>query len=241
MLSGQLRSAVIIWLVTVLSFTTPQAQVEGNAPTGVITDRLSSKELERWRRIERLIYTTDAEGQILHPILFALWTWLKSSGHTIHLEIQIAKTSLTGAAGVFRLERFDPSGRRHIASIKLYLNNIDYAFVGSETRRPDGVIPFDGLYKEERYAEVLGHELAHAIDILPNLERARQVEELVEQTNELLRSRYQRKGGKLIFEEGMEQRIANRDSFLQQLETTSEMVEALVWRELRTGQSKRAR
>src|SRR5262249_8685604 len=181
MLSCRRQSAVIIWIVATLICSTAYAQVERPCLTpaaGILTDRLSTKQFERWRKIERIVFAADAEGRILHPILRALWEEVKASGHMIYLELSETQDSFSGTAGVFRLERFDPTGQHHIAVIRLYLNTIDHAYVGPDAKRPDGLIPLEGLGREERYAEVLGHELAHAVDILSNLERARLVEEL---------------------------------------------------------------
>jgi hypothetical protein len=111
MLFGQLRSAVIILIVTALNFSTAQAQVERPCQTragGILTERLSAKQLELWRKIERLVFAVDAEGRFLHPVLHALWKRVETSGHTIYL--QISESALSSSAGVFRLEKFDPTG-----------------------------------------------------------------------------------------------------------------------------------
>lgn len=113
-------------------------------------------------------------------------------------------------AGLFRLEKYDPTGQHHIAVIELRPRVIDRTRVGSEVQRPDGLIPFEGLGKEERYAEVLGHELAHAADILLNPELARQVEEQVEQTNALLLASRRRRDITFFAGTEMNQRIEIR-------------------------------
>ena len=126
-----------------------------------------------------------------------------------------------------------------MAVIGLRPRVIDHAYVGPCTKRPDGLIPFEGLGKEERYAEVLGHELAHAADILLNPERARLVEELVVLTNELLLSPRRQRGASFLIGVELNQRIVDRDCLLQRLETYPEMMETQVWRELRTEQQAR--
>jgi hypothetical protein len=194
MLSGQLRSAVIILIITALNFSTAQAQVEPSSRTparGILTERLSPKRLELWRKIERIVFAVDVERQILHPVLHALWELVEMSGHTIYIEIR--ENVLSNVAGLCRMERLDPTGQHHIAVIELNPRAIDRAYVGPDARRSDGLIPFEGLGKVEHYAEVLGHELAHAADILLNRELARQVEELVEPINELLLSSRRRR------------------------------------------------
>jgi hypothetical protein len=204
-----------------------------------LTERLSAKQLELWRKIERLVFAVDAEGRFLHPTLHALWKRMEASGHTIYL--QISENALSSNAGLFRLEKFDPTGQHHIAVIELRPRVIDQAIVGPDVQRPDGLIPFEGLVKEERYAEVLGHELAHAADTLLDLELARQVEELIEQTNEMLLSPRRRPDVTFFVRAEIDQRIKNRDCLLQRLESYAETMEIRVWRELRATQRARNR
>ncbi len=52
--------------------------------------------------------------------------------------------------------------------IRLNLGMIDRALVSELSRRDDGFVPLAGLSKIERYAEVLGHELAHVAELLTN-------------------------------------------------------------------------
>ena len=240
MLNGQLRSAVIILIVTALKFSTAQAQVERPCQTpagGILTERLSAKQLETWRKIERIVFAVDTDGRFLHPVLPALWECVEASGHAVYLEI--SEDTVSSSAGVFRLEKFDPTGQHHLAIIKLRPRVIDQAIVGPEAQRPDGLIPFEGLVKEERYAEVLGHELAHAADTLLDPEMARQVEQFIEQTNELLLSPRRRRDVAFFARAEMDQRIKNRDSLLQRLESYAETMETQVWLELRASQRAR--
>jgi hypothetical protein len=68
MLSGQLRSAVIILIITALNFSMAQAQVEPSSRTparGILTEQLSPKQLEHWRKIERIVFAADVEGKIV--------------------------------------------------------------------------------------------------------------------------------------------------------------------------------
>ena len=201
------------------------------AAAGMITERLSVKGLQRWQSIERLAFAEDAAGQPLYPTLRGLWEWVEASGHAVYIELVNPSRVSTCTAGSFSIERFDPQGVRHRAVIRLHLSNIDQAYVGPGVARADGFIPFDGLQKEERYAEVLGHELAHAVWILGDLRRAEMVEEVIEQTNELLLSNYARRLDQSIGQE-MRRRLINRDSFLKDLEAQAESMEVVVWREL---------
>jgi hypothetical protein len=235
----QLLSAVAIWIMTAFSSYTADAQVvrpDRAIATGVLTDRLSAKQLQRWRRIERIVFAVDAEGRFLHPVLHGLWKWVDTSGHAVYIEFRETSNPVSSAAGSFLIERFDPTGQCHIAVIRLNITTIDQAYIGPDVRRPNGLIPFEGLGKEERYAEVLGHELAHAEDILSNRERARLVEEYIEQTNELILSQHRAIVNGYLLGEEMRQRLLTRDCLLHGLETYADGVEILVWRELLAGQ-----
>ena len=117
-------------------------------PTGLVTKRLSAKELLRWKAIEQVVFAEDASLQPLHPTLRRLWEWIETSGHTVYVEFSPTSNTTSCTAGHFLIEQFDPSGERHIAVIKLNLTNINYAYVGPETRRPNGFIPFLGLNRK---------------------------------------------------------------------------------------------
>jgi hypothetical protein len=206
--------------------------------SGLITTRLTPKSLARWKAIERLVFAEDVNRQPLHPTLRSLWEWVETSGHAVLIEIVHSTRNSTCTAGSFIIEHFDPKGERHVAVIRLNLSNIDQAYVGPEAARAGGFIPFDGLSREERYAEVLGHELSHAIHILTSLERTKKVEEMVEKTNELLLSQPPRRKDGLLSVE-MKRRLFQRDALLQELEKQAEAMEYIVWRELTAGKSVR--
>lgn len=200
-------------------------------PTGLVTTRLSARELEKWKTIEQIVFAEDANHQPLHPTLAGLWEWVETSGHTVYVEFFRSANVSSCMAGQFMIEQFDPMGNRHIAIIRLSLTNINQAYVGRDTKRADGLIPFLGLEQEERYAEVLGHELAHAVHILTNLGRARMVEEVIQQTNEMLLSQnYLSKGMGVSLD--LKHRLSKRDVFLKELEDQAEAMEKVVWTEL---------
>ncbi len=200
------------------------------APTGVITERLSPKDLQRWNAIERIVFA-EQDGRPLHPTLRGLWEWIEASGHAVYLVFAKPNYNLTSTAGNFSIEKFDLRGERHVGVIQLNLNNIDQAYVGNETWRSAGFIPFDQLNREERYAEVLGHEMAHAIDILTSLDKTSRVEEMVEKTNELLLHHRSLKPTEQLSVE-LKHRLNHRDTMLKALEATADKLEAAVWREL---------
>jgi len=203
--------------------------------SGLLTDRLSAEQIERWGEIERLVLAEDVKGQPLHPTLRGLWEWADASSHAIHLELpESSKVSLP-TVGIFKIERLDPQGIRHVVVIRLYLENIDRARLRPKAVRKGGFVPFKKLGKVECYAEVLGHELAHAANILSDPERARLVEEAVEQTNGLILARHRRRDPAPLDPE-LRQRLIERDRLLKELEAQIVATEATIWRELRAGE-----
>ena len=200
------------------------------AATNIITDRLTAKDLRRWEAIKRIVFAEDFEGQPLRPTLRGLWDKLERSGHVIYIEMRGMGRAISNTAGVFHIERLDPEGLRHVAIIRLYPETIDRAYVGPAAGA-EGFIPFQGLSKEERYAEVLGHEMAHAIHILSDPARARMVKEVVQETNELFLS-YGRQYGYANVGPEMRRRLDLRDALLKELEEPADAAERLVWREI---------
>ncbi len=206
--------------------------------TGLLTTQLSDKDRVRWKAIEQLVWANAKTGEPLHPILRDLWRWADTSGHIIQVELIDAKAIQSSLAGSFHIERFDPTGRCHVTSLKLYLSNIDQAVVGPQVARANGFIPFTGLRKEDRYAEVLGHELAHVKYVLNNAMRAWMVHELVEATNEILLLRARTTPAALSSPE-MKQRLNQRDELLRELEAQAETIEEGVWHELTNSRKAR--
>lgn len=243
------RLAGIIALLTGLGLTGPAALAQSNEESprprralvsGILTDRISPKDLRRWDAIKRIVFAEDLMGCPLHPTLRALWEGLEKSGHAVYIELCGTNGAISNTAGTFRIEQFDPQGVRHVAVIRLYPAIIDLACAGPEAARPNGFIPFKGLNKEERYAEVLGHELAHAVHILCDLTRARMVEEVIEETNEqfLLQGRQY---GYANLKPEMLQRIIKRDLFLKELEEPAESTEMKIWSEIVFGHEMRSK
>lgn len=237
---------IALLILSALAEVATGAQAKGppvrpiRAPAGaIITGRLTDKDLRRWNAVERIVFAEDADGQPLHPTLRGLWEQIERSGHIVYIEMRGAGRAVSNIAGNFHIEHFDPEGLRHVAVITLYPGNIDRAYVGPKIAR-EGFIPFQGLSREERYAEVFGHELAHAAHILGDLTRARMVEELVRQTNELFLD-YSRRNGYANLETEMMERIARRDEFLKELEEPAEAAEMLIWREIISGREARNR
>jgi hypothetical protein len=216
------------------------ARLNSAAVTNIITDRLTGKDLRRWEAIKRIVLAEDIEGQPLHPTLRDLWDRLERSGHVIYIEMRGTGRAVSNTAGLFHIERLDPEGLKHVAVIRLYPETIDRAYVGPTADGPEGFIPFQGLSREERYAEALGHELAHAVDILSDPARARMVKEMVQETNESFLSHGRQYGYENVGPE-MRRRLSLRDALLKELEEPAEAAEMLVWREILRGRAARNR
>ncbi|HKQ74692.1 MAG TPA: hypothetical protein VJ810_13455 [Blastocatellia bacterium] len=240
------RFAGIIALLMLLGVAEPTARAQDSArtnrapATNIVTDRLTSKDLRRWDAIKRVVFAEDIEGQPLHPTLRSLWDQLERSGHVIYIEMRGMGHAISNTAGDFHIERIDPEGVKHVAVIRLYPEVIDRAHVGPSAARSDGFIPFQGLGKEERYVETLGHEMAHAVHILSDLARARIVKDVVQETNELFLS-YGRRYGYANIEPEMRRRIEVRDAILKELEEPAEAAEMLVWKEILWSREARRR
>ena len=72
--------------------------------TGLLTSRLSTKDRERWKSLERLVFATGHGDEPLHPVLQELWRWVDSCGHLIYLEIPEDKTVQNSTAGSFNID-----------------------------------------------------------------------------------------------------------------------------------------
>jgi hypothetical protein len=206
--------------------------------SGILLDRISHKDLGRWGAIERVVFAEDLMGFPSHPRLRSMWEQVDRSGHAVYIELYCRRRVSSNLGGAFRIEVFDPLGIRHVAVIRLYLATIDMVSVELVAARPNGFIPFQGLNREERYAEVLGHELAHAVHILSNLTRARMVEDMIEQTHEDFLSHIRQYGHANLKSE-MLRRIVSRDHFLSELEEHAEAIEMMIWSELVSGRNRK--
>ncbi len=204
------------------------AVITRTAAGGIRADRLSPGQLRIWRRIRRVIFARDANGQWLHPTLERLWRQVESCRHVIYIEIHAhAAESL---AGKFTVERIDPEGKKHVLSIHLYLSGINRASTREGARRSDGFKPFEKLNREERYAEVLGHELAHAVLTIQNPGYAALVQEQSRLEAELVgRSAI---AGKVVADVTNNLRMRRLDQLAGQVEGPANATEIEIWSEL---------
>lgn len=141
---------------------TKGAGVTTGNQAGFRTDRLSVRQQRTWKKIQGIVSARDAAGRLLHPTLEGLWQRVELSGHTIFIDMR--ETSGQNKAGRFIIERIDPEGKNHTLSIQICISTIDRVDISKAAQRADGFIPFEKLDPEKRYAEVLAHELAHALN-----------------------------------------------------------------------------
>lgn len=205
---------------------------------GLDISRLSRKDFERWKAIEKVVLAEGKNGAVLHPNLRALWQWAETSGQQIYIQMISAPAFQSNLAGSLNIEQFDHTGKCQVVVIKLYLSNIDQVVISPRTVRANGFIPFENLGKEERYAEVFGHELAHAQYILSNLLRTHLVYELIETTNDLVLVRARRNANELKSPD-MLIRLLQRDELLKEMEAQAEKVEEKIWQEISASQKTR--
>jgi len=238
------RQAGEVALVLLVTFIASNVQAQiikqddagSDLASGVLLDRLSARHHKTWHAIRKVIYAEDADGKPLHPMLKALLEQLQTSDHSVYLEFDDSLAGCRCTAGKFSIERVDLEGSRNVAVIKLYLRIIDHASAPSRANLKDGFAPLAGLNKLDRYAEVFGHEMAHAVDVLFSPERAKWVDEVLRKSDQVIQQRLRRKGR---IEPEMQLALQERDAFLHELEKPAEIAEAMVWRELVESRRKR--
>ena len=205
--------------------TSASAHVESTPETGILLDRIDGAHLRTWNAVWRIVSAKNRAGRILHPRLYGLWNEVAASGHTVYIELS-DHASMT-KAGRFLVESVDPAGRRHIAVIRLNLPTIKSAYDGSAARRSDGWIPFEGLNANERFAEVLGHELAHAAKAFRDPEYWRSYLDLETESHGLVFG-----NGGLTDDRGNDERLVRIAALTQRIEEPARAAEAEIWREL---------
>ncbi|HEV8715655.1 MAG TPA: hypothetical protein VGX03_22860 [Candidatus Binatia bacterium] len=180
--------------------------------------------------IEAVVFAKDRSGRLSHPKLHRLWQWAETSGHVIYVQLVEPRDRWDHEAGKFMVEKFDPDGQKHIAAIRLCLPVIDRVIVRKRVRHEDGFIRYEGLSKKERYAEALGHELAHAAWILGDQKHARLVEALDREVDEFNRCR--QAAHNELWNEQMREHLKKIQSWIDQIEKPAETAEVEIWQEL---------
>ncbi len=192
---------------------------------GIVTDCTSPAQLRAWLSIVDIITAKDKGGHLLNPTLHGLYHQADTSGHLIRIEL--SEVVSLSRAGLFIIEKLDPGNRRHEVRIRLNLATIRRTHVGEDVRHANGLIPFAGLTTNERYAEVLGHELAHAVAVFRSIEMLRLYQQLEKEAAEM-------DSGVTSAADGNRLRCVERIEQLQRrIEEPAEAAELLIWRDLR--------
>ena len=207
------------------------AQPGGSVALGLRTDRLSAEQRERWQSIVRLVLAEDDLGRPLHPTLRRMWDEVAASSHEVYVELPEPNRSSRCIAGLFRVESVRPDGRI-VALVRLHLETIDQATVAASPTH--GFRRFEGLGREARYLEVLGHELGHAVWTLQDPERARQSLALRTRPRELARTVLKAKPGE---REAIQRQLSELGAQAEAQEIPARAAEAQVWQELVAGQT----
>lgn len=148
------------------------ASVSG-VEAGIRTDRLSGKKLEAWNSVVAIVKATDEVGRPLYPRLRAAWDAVDVSGCAVFVELPDSRSRRLYILGRFAVTRVDAEGTAVEGVLVMNLAAVDRAASGPGAARPNGFVPFAGLGKRARYAEVLGHELIHAAWAFADPERTR--------------------------------------------------------------------
>jgi hypothetical protein len=210
--------------------TRPDAPLEG---LGLRTDRLSAQQRERWQSIVGLVFAEDDLGRPLHPTLRKMWDQVAASSHEVHVELAEPTLSVHATAGLFRIESVRPDGNV-VATVRLNLKTIDRARVGDAAHH--GFRRFHGLGREGRYAEVLGHELGHAVWTLADPARGRHQLALRTRQEGLARALLKAEPDARAEIRGRMKEVGEQ---IEALEMPARAAEARVWRELLASQAAR--
>ena len=207
----------------------PDVQAVIPVKGGIRLDRLKKKYLEDWKAVEATLSATDAFGEPRHPRLYGLWQWARSSEQAISIEF-LDRAHFKKMAGSIRVENDSSNPPNRVACITLYLRTIREAVGQDELPRTNGLIPFKDLERTQRYAEVLGHELAHAYLIFAVPNYARVYEELVRETEAYAAAR--KKAGTAFLASDMIAWLNRLKVVTDQFEHPVEAIEIEIWREL---------
>jgi hypothetical protein len=229
-----MEAMVLVFLSAFFGSPT-KANPEQRKATGILTDRLSPKQTKAWESIRQVALAKDMSGQPQHPALYDLYQQAENSGYAIYVELPQPKGSSPYTCGTFSVEKAESGDQVRAGVVRLYLSTIESASTSGRGRRENGFAPFEKLnHKKLRYAEVLGHELVHALLTLKDLNLAHLSQELERETAELQNYRQGKKGEPL--DQEMMDRLKRIQSISLEVEKQAEAVEMDVWRELLENQ-----
>ena len=202
---------------------------------GIVTDRLTPRQMKMWREIENVVLATDSSGIPVHPMLYSLWRRLETGGLTIRIELLEPKTASFYSGGHFAVEDISSGGASRTGVIRLYPKVIDGALTTEVARRSDGFLPFEKLSDRTlRYAEVLGHEMTHALQILSSEDQYRLTAELEQEAKQL--SDTIRSCKEALLDESIRGRLKKLEFMRETIEKPARDAEVAVWRELAATQ-----
>ncbi len=163
-----------------------------------------------------IVLAQDEEARPLHPKLRGLYQQAATSGHVIVVELSTESFSYRSLGGC-KFESQAAGTQKITIVMRLNLGMIGRTCVSERNRRADGFIPFDRLGRKERYAEVLGHELTHAVLLLRDAEYL---------------NLYRERKAKVY---GSSPDSGSIDSLTSLIEGPAEAAEKEIWAELRAG------
>jgi hypothetical protein len=201
------------------------------AYAAIRTDRLSPRQVRVWNSIREIVFAKDRANQLLHPRLQELWQSMESCNHLIFIEIGAQATNANTKAGEMVIEKADPSGVQHTVNVQLFLSTIGRAFVEKKlSRGGEQFSPFAGLSREERYAEVLGHEFAHVVRVLEDAHYQALYMELDRELSSYCSRRNGRNGQDL--DQEAQKQLERIELLSNEVERPVVAAEAEIWREL---------
>lgn len=235
-MATQTAKWILAAALTLLTGTgsTPAQEISSPKATGILTSRLSAKQMKAWKSTEQIALRRDETGQPLHPTLFALWKAAQESGCPIYIEMNPRRGETPYYAGEFAVEAMDPEGGISSAVIRLFPEVIDSASTSENARRADGFTPFVGLSKIERYAETLGHELQHALLNIQDPAYASLAREQVQAAADF-QQLWRRDPKWVSNKKEIEEYRHKLETLSIRLEELPERTEAKVWQELAKG------
>jgi hypothetical protein len=163
-----------------------------------------------------------------------LWRAVEQSGHSVFIELITDQRKCSNVAGETVIEKLDPTGRSHAIRVRLFIPTIDRVYAGEQPAR-DGMefVPFSGLRHEERYAKVLGHELAHVARAFRDPDYLRLLDEICLEQNAIA-SAVGRRGG----DAALQQRSNRIWLLVLESEKPAIAAEAEIRRELLAGKER---
>ncbi len=207
----------------------------GSNVGGFRTDRLSPRQARVWNAIRKIALAADRQGRPLYATLQGLWSNVEQSTHLVFIELTTDPKHCSNMAAETVIEEPDPSGRRHTIRVRLFLPAIDRIYPGEQASQ-EGMefVPFSGLRRQQRYAKVLGHELAHVATMFRDPEYLRLVREICAEQKAIAAA--VGKDGKRLSDVAFQARWNRIWPVVLEVEKPALAAEAAIYRELLGGE-----